>query len=135
MSHLTIDNTQLSIDDGEAKALKILRKYSDKGILQAKLFEELGIDAKEGVKIIHRLLKKSIIRRERIVIDGRKTYRVLLGESKKYDSIVSLDTVIKIPCFTCPFFKECGVGGTWNPLNCDILEEWLEKEYKKTIRT
>ncbi len=125
---------QLSVEDSLKKAIEIVRRVGSTGIPQQDLFVKLGLESKEGIKLVHRMIRRGYVVREKVVVNGRKTYVLFSPEYRRYDSTVSLETAIRIPCFTCPFFKECGVGGSWSPLNCEYMEKWLEEEYERLER-
>ena len=111
----------------EKRALDLIR--SEKGILQSILWKRLGLDSREGSRLVLRLVRKGLVKREQVSIDGRRTYKLYPVEARGKDQglLVSLDLVLDIPCMTCPHFRECGNHEFYTPANCSRLEEWLSR--------
>ncbi len=116
----------------EQKALEIIKSRGNDGIYQNELWKMLGIDSREGSRIALRLLKKGLIVREPVVHNGRRTYRLLLAKPAKpqVKFKVNLNTVLEIPCFTCPHLERCHVGGFFDPRTCHKLNQWIEFKIK-----
>ena len=107
-------------------ALEVLKKYGDEGVTQDKFIEELGIDSKEAIKLLSKLTKKGILKKETRKIDSKKvTYLRLFESNLKIP--VSLEFLSQIPCFKCKYLLVCKPGSNPNPADCTILDEWLEK--------
>ncbi len=132
MVSIVVERKQTIPVNLEEKAIKLINTAGKEGILQQELWKKLEIDSREGSKLVLRLIKKGLVKKEAVTVDGKRTYK-LYSKKKPVDTIVDLRTLIEIPCFTCRFFKECGPGGVWNPVNCTILEEWLEEKYRKKL--
>ncbi len=111
--------------DLESLLYTTIKEHGSKGVLQSELFHKLKIDSKEATKIILRLTKKGLIKKEPVMQNGRRTYR-LYAEKRELDINVSLDVLVEIPCFTCKYLNECAPGNRWNPSTCSILDNWLE---------
>jgi len=107
----------------EKRAIEIIKKAGDNGVLQSDLWKILGTDSREGSRIAIRLEKKGIINREPTIHEGKKTYilRIIKRPPKK----ISIVTVKGCPCFTCPDLTRCGVGQPINPISCEKLTKWL----------
>ncbi|HID15303.1 MAG TPA: transcription factor TFIIIC, partial [Candidatus Atribacteria bacterium] len=58
----------------EKRAIEIIKKAGDNGVLQSDLWKILGTDSREGSRIAIRLEKKGIINREPTIHEGKKTY-------------------------------------------------------------
>ena len=111
----------------EKQAMELIK--NNRGILQSTLWRRLGLDSREGSRLVLRLVKKGLVRREQVSVNGRRTYKLYPIEAKSHDRrlLVSMELAIKIPCTTCPLFNRCGVTSEVAPEKCTILEYWLMK--------
>ncbi|RLE57706.1 MAG: hypothetical protein DRJ40_00370 [Thermoprotei archaeon] len=120
----------------EERLLREIAKAGKEGVIQMELWRKLGIDSREGSKILARLEKKGFIKREPIKVNGRRTYRVyvvkgleLVTEKAPTIEVVQLPTelefLLEVPCFTCPQLHVCGSLRGVNPENCPKLTAWL----------
>jgi hypothetical protein len=107
----------------EYKVLQIIKESGSQGILQSQLWKRIGATSREGSRISLKLEKAGLIERIRELHDGKWTYKLI---AKK--RIVSLDSVIDIPCIFCLQQDKCDVEGSISPTTCKRLSEWLEKE-------
>ncbi|MCE4602362.1 MAG: Lrp/AsnC family transcriptional regulator [Desulfurococcales archaeon] len=118
------------IGDLEKAALDLIRSRNG-SILQSDLWKELGLDSREGSRLVIRLVKKGLVKRETVSINGRKTYRLFAVEqtAKTAPSLaVDLKTAMDVPCTTCPYIAQCGPGNFYDPATCAWLDSWLEKK-------
>ncbi len=113
----------------EEEALRIIKESGDKGILQAELRRILGIDSREGSRLILRLLRKGVIRRKEEMYNGRKTFRIYYVETVQTEGRLKVrpGIALHIPCFTCPFLDTCGEGSIYNPERCPYLTAFIEQ--------
>lgn len=116
--------------DLEARVLEVIKSYGQEGVIQSRLAEELGIEVKEVAKLIMKLSRKGLVKKETVTIDGRRVTK-LYGVPRKIRIDVSLETLIEIPCFTCRYYDDCGPGGRWSPRDCIILSDWLERKVQE----
>ena len=109
-----------------------VRKAGSKGILQSELWKKLGINSRDGVKVLSRLVRKGVIAREPVGGDSkRRTYRLFIVEKPKEEKKrveIKLDTLLEVPCFTCKHLRECGGHNRWDPSNCQLLDEWIQRK-------
>ncbi len=119
----------------EKEALNLI-KNSDNGILQSELVKELGLDSREGSRLVLRLTKKGLIRREQVSVNGRRTYRLLPVESRPEKASIKIDitTILDIPCTTCPYIDQCGPGNFYDPATCHLMDRWLEESVNKIAK-
>ncbi len=112
----------------EKKALELIKNRD--GILQSELWKTLGLDSREGSRLVLRLVKKGLVKREQVSVNGRRTYKLHTVEerAKRVSLLIDLSTAIQIPCTTCPFFDECGPRNFHDPSTCMLLEIWLHRE-------
>ena len=121
-----------SLSELEQRALELIKSRGEEGIYQHELWKLLGIDSREGSRLALRLYKKGLIVREPAVHKGHRTYKLYLAkpaattapQAVKLD--ISLDLVMSVPCFTCPYLEECYVGGFHDPHKCPRLAAWLQ---------
>lgn len=112
----------------EDKALDILRKSGEGGILQYELWKSLGLDSRGGSRLVLRLNRKGLLRREPVIYNGRRTFRLYIVEAPK--PVVSVKMVKGCPCFTCGDIDRSGLS-ILNPSFCEALTKWLDLEASK----
>ncbi len=110
-------------NDLERKALDIIVRSGEKGILQSELWREMNASSREGSRISIRLENKGLIYREPELSRGRWTYRLY---SKRRP--VSIDSILNCPCLSCKENSRCGAGGNISPNDCDKLTRWILEE-------
>lgn len=116
-------------DELERKAVDVLREHKD-GMLQSELWKSLGISSREGSRLVLRLMRRGLVRREEVTVNGKRTYRVYLVETRaaRFSPRIDVSSILDIPCVKCPHLNECGLGGFYDPSNCDLFESWLKRE-------
>ncbi|MEB2836397.1 MAG: Lrp/AsnC family transcriptional regulator [Desulfurococcales archaeon] len=126
---------KVSMEELEKTALEMIRNSGSTGILQSDLWRRLGLDSREGSRLVLRLAKKGLIRREQVVVNGRRTYRLRYTRppSLELKLKVDIEDVLDIPCFTCPFLGQCGPGNFNDPRTCPILQAWLERKARELL--
>ncbi len=115
-----------NIEFYEAKALELIK--NNKGILQSELWKRLGLDSREGSRIVLRLERKGVIKREGVIVNGRRTYKLYYigsSEAKKVRILVDLSSILDLPCSTCQFLSQCGPHGVYSPYTCKLIEDWV----------
>jgi len=107
----------------EEKALKLLLKYEDKGLLQSELWHKLGVTSRDGSRIAIKLEKRGLIKRVKEFANDRWTRR-LVPLVKPLDVSVLKGS----PCPSCQYNNNCGADQTYSPTNCVLIENWLLSE-------
>jgi len=107
-------------DDLEYKALHMVINTGKKGMLQSELWRKLYATSREGSRIAIKLENKGLISRKRELSIGRWTYRLY---SKRQQP--SINSIIEVPCLTCPDDPRCVAWGIVSPNNCEKLTEWI----------
>ncbi len=117
-----------SIEVYEKEAIELIK--ANNGILQSELWKQLGLDSREGSRIVLRLAKKGLIKRKQVIINGRRTYRLYLAENEASEAtiLVNLASILDIPCTVCPYLSQCQVGGFYSPTTCPLIDEWVSKK-------
>ncbi|RLE48784.1 MAG: hypothetical protein DRJ31_06510, partial [Candidatus Methanomethylicota archaeon] len=113
----------------EKQALSLVEQSGERGLLQCDLWKLLKTDSREGSRIVSKLEKKGLIKREPVLHNGRKTFRIVLV--KKPELKISISSIRGIPCFSCLNIHRCGIGQPISPVTCKELNEYLEAEASK----
>jgi DNA-binding Lrp family transcriptional regulator len=98
-------------------ALEYIKSHEE-GVLQSELWKALGIDSRKCSRLVARLLKENLIRRERESVDGVRTYRLVydvMPKENRFQSLIAGE--IFEPCAGC--IAECV------PEQCMELSEWI----------
>ncbi|MEM1623023.1 MAG: hypothetical protein QW780_05515 [Sulfolobales archaeon] len=113
----------------EEKVLEIIRESTKKsgGIIQSELWRILGIDSREGSKLIARLMRKGLLTREAITYKGKKTYILRYADNTRapINVFINLNPVVEVPCFACKHINRCSIGGYYDPTRCPLLTRYL----------
>lgn len=109
----------------EERAIKLLLKYEDKGLLQSELWHKLGVTSREGSRIAIKLEKKGIVKRVREFAKDRWTRRLVPLIRQ-----VTLEPIKGAPCPSCIYNHVCGRNGAVSPNTCLWLEEWVVTSYR-----
>ncbi len=114
----------------ERRILEIVKESGEKGILQRDLWKILGIDSRNGARIVRRLEQCGYLVREAVMYKGRRTYIVKIA--KKVLTPIVIDSLLKsIPCFTCEYLQKCGEGAEINPIKCEKINRWIMEQLKR----
>lgn len=120
----------------EEEAIRILRERGDEGIYQSELWKLLKVDSREGSRLALRLVKMGAARREPVVVNGRRTYRLVIVECARRPRLsVKVDGLLDIPCFACSHLYRCSTGNFYNPEACPLLTRWLMSRASETGST
>ncbi len=107
-------------DDMEHRALQAIMTKGTEGILQCDLWRELDASGRDGSRISLKLENKNLIRREKELFEGRWTYRLF---AKKRP--IEIDTILDIPCVSCPNITRCGADSEISPNLCAEMTKFL----------
>ncbi len=113
----------------ERKILEVVRESGKKGILQREIWKILGLDSRNGARIIRRLEQQGFVTRDTVTYKGRKTYMVF-ATKKALTPLKIPDEVKEIPCFSCEKLERCGEGAGINPITCKKLNNWLKEKIR-----
>jgi len=109
--------------------LEIIKEETRKngGIVQSELWHLLGIDSREGSKLIAKLIRRGLVSREAVTHKGKKTYILRYTDTTRAPVVihVNLNPVIGVPCFTCRNINKCSMGGYYDPTKCPLLTRYL----------
>jgi len=107
-------------------------KNSDDGVLQSELWKMLGLDSREGSRLVMKLVKRGLVTREQVLVNGRRTYklRAVQVSEEKIAVKINIGSILDIPCTTCPHIGECARNSFRDPATCPELDAWLEKRIR-----
>ena len=108
-------------DDLEHRALQVVMNKGTEGILQCDLWRELDASGRDGSRISLKLENKNLIKREKELFEGRWTYRLF---AKKRP--IEIDTILDIPCVSCPNISKCEAGSEVSPNLCAEMTRCLQ---------
>jgi hypothetical protein len=116
---------EAQIEDLTGKVFRTIIGNGKDGILQSELWKELDLTSRDGSRVAIRLEKRSLIRREKMLENGRWTYKLFAVKLP-----VDTTSIEKAPCLTCPVEHMCSLDGTYSPTSCIFLESWLVTSFE-----
>lgn len=108
------------IEDVTGKSFRIIIDNGKDGILQSKLWKELDLNSRDGSRVAIRLEKRSLIKRQKILQNGRWTYKLFAIKLP-----AGTQCIDQVPCLTCPVEHMCSVDAPYSPNNCNLIEDWI----------
>ena len=102
------------------KSFRIIINNGKDGILQSKLWKELDLTSRDGSRVAIRLEKRALIKREKILKNGRWTYKLFAVKLP-----VGTQSIEQAPCLTCPVEHMCSVDAYYSPNSCNLIENWI----------
>jgi hypothetical protein len=108
------------IEDVTGKTFRIIIDKGKDGILQSKLWKELELNSRDGSRVAIRLEKRSLIKRQKILQNGRWTYKLFAIKVP-----AGTQCIDQVPCLTCPVEHMCSVDAPYSPNNCNLIEDWI----------
>ncbi|MFQ6025561.1 MAG: transcriptional regulator [Nitrosopumilaceae archaeon] len=124
-----IENLQIGKMDMEkltGKVCDIIGKYDD-GIFQSDLWKKLKLTSRDGSRLAVKLEKGGIVEREKVLEDGRWTYKLKIKRIP-----VSTQSLEDAPCLICPVEQKCSLDGEISPRTCQWIEEWVTIKFAKS---
>ncbi|MDG6997691.1 MAG: transcriptional regulator [Nitrososphaerota archaeon] len=112
--------------DVASDVYKRVLDHGVEGVLQSIVCKDLKLSSRDGSRLVIRLERRGMIRREKILEDGRWTYKLtplLLP--------VQIRSIEQAPCITCPYESKCSLTGVVSPLSCPWISEWVVKEFRE----
>ena len=105
---------------------EIIASFELEGMLQSKLWKKLKLSNRDGSRLALKLERMGIITREKILENGRWTYKLIIKKTP-----VSTQSIENAPCLVCPVEQRCSVDGEVSPRTCQLIEDWVTIEMKK----
>ncbi|MDA7953430.1 MAG: transcriptional regulator, partial [Nitrosopumilus sp.] len=118
-----IENFQIEKVDMErltGRVCEILASQDDGSLLQGPLWKRLKLNARDGSRLVLKLERKGTIEREKLLENGRWTYRLILKKTP-----ISTASIEDSPCLTCPVEQMCTPDGETSPLTCKLIDAWV----------
>jgi hypothetical protein len=111
---------EAQIEDLTSKVFRTIISNGKDGILQSELWKELNLTSRDGSRLAIRLERRSLIRREKMLENGRWTYKLFAVKLP-----IDTTSIEQAPCLTCPVEHMCSLEGSYSPTSCNLIEDWL----------
>ena len=111
---------EAQIEDLTGKVFRTIISNGKDGILQSELWKELNLTSRDGSRLAIRLERRSLIRREKMLENGRWTYKLFAVKLP-----IDTTSIEQAPCLTCPVEHMCSLEGSYSPTSCSLIEDWL----------
>jgi predicted DNA-binding transcriptional regulator len=119
------EKTEEELVDLTSRVYKLVVERGKDGVLQSEIWKELGLTSRDGSRLAIRLEKRGMIKRVKVLDDGRWTYK--LTPLRLPANISSMESA---PCIVCPVESKCSVTTEVNPFTCPLIGPWVIKEHK-----
>ncbi|MDC4231595.1 MAG: transcriptional regulator [Nitrosopumilus sp.] len=133
LSDEEIENFQIEKVDMERltnKVCDILAERESSGMFQSELWKKLKLTSRDGSRLSLKLERMGTITREKILENGRWTYKLILKKTP-----ISTQSIENAPCLVCPVEQKCSLEGEISPRNCQFIEDWVIAEIKKPVKS
>ncbi len=107
------------------KVCEIVAGYETKGMFQSELWKKLKLSSRDGSRLALKLERMGMISREKILENGRWTYKLIIKRTP-----VSTSSLEGAPCLICPVEAQCSIDGDISPKTCQYIEDWVHIESK-----
>ena len=104
---------------------EIVATYGNDGIHQSDLWKKLKLTSRDGSRLALKLERMGFITREKILLKGRWTYKLIIVKSP-----IGTDSLGGAPCLVCPVESKCSLDGEISPKTCQFIEDWVLIELK-----
>ncbi|MFY3741301.1 MAG: DNA-binding Lrp family transcriptional regulator [Candidatus Nitrosomirales archaeon] len=121
------DEDDFEIEDLTSKVFRIVVENGKDGILQSELWKELSLTSRDGSRLAIRLERRLLIKREKVLENGRWTYKLIAIRLP-----VDTSCIEQAPCLTCPVEHMCTADGTVSPNTCVLIENWILGDITRT---
>ena len=115
--------------DLTSKVYKLVLEHAGDGVNQSILWKELKLTSRDGSRLAIRLERRGMIRREKVLEEGRWTYKLTPLRMP-----VHIQSIEQAPCITCPYEAKCSLTGVVSPLSCPWISEWVVREFRELER-
>jgi len=119
------EKTEEELVDLTSRVYKLVVERGKDGVLQSEIWKELGLTSRDGSRLAIRLEKRGMIKRVKVLDDGRWTYK--LTPLRLPANISSMEAA---PCIVCPVESKCSVTTEVNPFTCPLIGPWVLKEHR-----
>ena len=123
-----VSNEEDQLLDLTSNVYKLVVDHGSDGVLQSIVWKDLNLSSRDGSRLVIRLERRGMIRREKVLEDGRWTYKLTPLRIP-----VQIKSIEQVPCITCPYEAKCSLTGVVSPLSCPWITEWVTKEYMEIM--
>ena len=120
----------LDMEKLKTTVLSHVAKRGDDGMFQSELWKKLKLSSRDGSRLALKLERQHLIKREKILEDGRWTYKLKIAHVP-----VSTLSIESAPCLICPVEQKCTVEGEVSPRTCPLIEQWVLTEFGNSKKT
>jgi len=132
LSDREIENFKIEKVDMEKlthRVCDILAERESSGMIQSELWKKLKLSSRDGSRLALKLERMGNITREKILENGRWTYKLILKKTP-----ISTISIENAPCLICPVEQKCTLEGEISPRTCVWIEEWVTMNTSKLKR-
>jgi DNA-binding Lrp family transcriptional regulator len=119
------EKSEEELVDLTSRVYKLVVERGRDGVLQSEIWKELGLTSRDGSRLAIRLEKRGMIKRVKVLDDGRWTYKLTPLRLP-----VNISSIGSAPCITCPVESRCAANSDVNPFICPLLGPWVIKEFR-----
>ena len=120
----------LDMEKLKTTVLAHVAKRGDDGMFQSELWKKLKLSSRDGSRLALKLERQHLIKREKILEDGRWTYKLKIAHVP-----VSTLSIESAPCLICPVEPKCTLEGEVSPRTCPLIEQWVLTEFGNSKKT
>ena len=110
--------------DLTSRVYKLVVEHGKDGVLQSELWKKLHLTSRDGSRLAIRLEKRGLVKRERVLDNGRWTYKLTPLRFP-----IQIKSIEQAPCITCASESKCAPNGVVTPYTCDKIVDWVRQEY------
>jgi DNA-binding MarR family transcriptional regulator len=114
------------------QVFETILQTGEAGIFQTELCKVFSLDSRDGSRLVSNLEKRDLISRERMLYNGRWTYKVVVKKSMEITEFIKkpieIASVEGAPCFGCTYQHLCSSEdetSQYSPEKCRWIEEWV----------
>ena len=120
----------LDMEKLKTTVLELVAKRGEDGMFQSELWKKLKLSSRDGSRLALKFERQNIIKREKILKDGRWTYKLKIAHMP-----VTTQTIESAPCLICPVEQKCTLEGEVSPRTCPLIEQWVITEFATSKKT
>lgn len=120
----------LDMEKLKTTVFDLVAKRGDDGMFQSELWKKLKLSSRDGSRLALKLERQHVIKREKILKDGRWTYKLKIAHVP-----VSTQSIESAPCLICPVEQKCTLDGEVSPRTCPLIEQWVITEFANIKKT
>jgi B-block binding subunit of TFIIIC len=121
------------------EALQTISRSGENGIFQTELCKTFSLDSRDGSRLVGNLEKQALISREKILYNGRWTYKLIVKKptTSEYErKQVEINSIEGAPCLSCNFQHLCSSEddtSQYSPAKCTWIAEWVLSSFGRTL--